>query len=218
MEIIKFTGGAYIGFAKASWPLATLEVSRGKLRLNASIIGDLVFSPHDIVSIRPYKGFTLIGGGIEIVHNVEKYNSKVLFLTFGDAAGIIRQIHDTGFTSNLQDTYPSDIHAIRDHQATGGFPLKKSVAITYIVLWNLLSLGGILMSFITKDSSLFITGASVAVGIIVVSALLLLISKDFAKFVLKEGRTVDSIKKFIFFVLFIGAFMLLQLLVVFRNW
>jgi hypothetical protein len=51
MTDIKFTGGARIGMANATWPFASLKVSKDRLDLNATIVGNLVFRPADIISI-----------------------------------------------------------------------------------------------------------------------------------------------------------------------
>lgn len=40
MDEIKETGGARIGMANATWPFATLTITRDTLELNASIIGN----------------------------------------------------------------------------------------------------------------------------------------------------------------------------------
>ena len=39
------------GMANATWPFATLTVNKNELQLKASIIGNLVFKPSDIIAI-----------------------------------------------------------------------------------------------------------------------------------------------------------------------
>ena len=51
---IKKTGGARIGMMNATWPFATLKVNKNRLELNATILGNLVFTPQDIISIESY--------------------------------------------------------------------------------------------------------------------------------------------------------------------
>ena len=81
-EKFTLTGGARIGSSNATYPFANLYVDKEILKLNASIIGNLIFEPKDIISIEPYVSIPLIGQGIKINHRVEKYNSKVIFWTF----------------------------------------------------------------------------------------------------------------------------------------
>lgn len=51
MNELKLTGGARIGMANATFPFATLKVNKDRLELNASIVGNIVFQPSDIISI-----------------------------------------------------------------------------------------------------------------------------------------------------------------------
>ena len=64
MYEIEETGGANIGFGRATWPFAKLLVNKNELRLNASIIGNVCFRPSDIISIEPSTLFS--GAGIKI--------------------------------------------------------------------------------------------------------------------------------------------------------
>lgn len=50
-----------------------------------------------------------------------------------------------------------------------------------------------------------------AIGILFVTALFSLISLDFRRLILKEGRELNDIKKFAIFVLTVSGFMLLQM-------
>jgi len=92
MTELKVTGGARIGFANASWTFATLKVSKNQLELNASIIGNLLFQPSDIISIIPYSKIPILGQGIKINHKVETYKKKVIFWTYKNPELVINQI------------------------------------------------------------------------------------------------------------------------------
>ena len=98
MNEIKETGGARIGMANATWPFATLKVTKDKLELNASIIGNLVFKPSDIISIEPHSSF--ISSGLKINHRVSNYKNLVIFWTFGNVNSLILKIEQTGFLNN----------------------------------------------------------------------------------------------------------------------
>src|ERR1700744_4031648 len=97
---LKETGGARIGNANATWPLATLTVTSGELQLKASLIGSLIFLPEDIISIEPYVQIPFLGQGIKINHRVAAYNPKVIFWTFVPPAQLISRIEETGFLKN----------------------------------------------------------------------------------------------------------------------
>ena len=58
-------------------------------------------------------------------------------------------------------------------------------------------------------------GVQSALGFVFGTGLLLLISEPFRQLVLKEGRTLNDIKKFIYFLLLISGVMLLQFTLVF---
>src|ERR671911_474213 len=98
MTDVKETGGARIGLANATWPFATLKVTKDKLELNASIIGNLVFRPNDIISVVPLDGF--LGKGLKIVHRVPAYKENVIFWTFRNPNELLKRIEQTGFFTN----------------------------------------------------------------------------------------------------------------------
>ena len=50
-EKFTLTGGARIGSSNATYPFADLYVDKEILKLNASIIGNLIFEAKDIISI-----------------------------------------------------------------------------------------------------------------------------------------------------------------------
>ena len=200
MNNLKFRGGARIGMANVTWPFATLKVNRDKLELNASIAGNLVFQPSNIYSIIPYTQIPLIGQGIKINHNVESYKEKVIFWTLENPEYIINQIKQTGFLSNLQGLTTNSIEEILKRQRSGGFPVKKSIAIGTVVIWNLLFLIDFIPFFQGKSEGLPIgNGVLLALGLLFLSSLLSLISSDFRKLILKDGRTLEDIKKFSIF-------------------
>ena len=71
MKQYKLTDGAKIGMGNATWPLAKLKVSKDRLEINATIIGNLIFQSSNIISIEPYTQIPLLGQGIKINHTVE---------------------------------------------------------------------------------------------------------------------------------------------------
>ncbi|MDB5086074.1 MAG: hypothetical protein JWR09_68 [Mucilaginibacter sp.] len=208
MNDIEETGGAKIGLAHATWPFAKLTVNKNVLQLNASVIGNLYFRPSDIISIEPSS--FLSGAGIRINHRVEKYSSKVIFLTSG-SSDLISRIESTGFLHNT-DALPVDVEAeITKYQLGGSFPIKWSAAIAFIVIWNLLFLADQLGYFGKKSNMPLGNGARLAIASAFLFALALLISEPFRQLVLKEGRTTKDVKPFLLFLMLITGIMLLAL-------
>lgn len=152
IEKFTLTGGARIGSANASYPFADLYVDKEILKLNASIVGNLVFQPKDIISIEPYMFIPLIGQGIKINHRIEQYNSKVIFWTFKSPDFVINEIQKTGFMDNTNGQICLEDLKIIEKQKQGGFPLKKSVVLFFIIAWNLLFLSDIIPFFMRGKS------------------------------------------------------------------
>src|SRR5690606_26784601 len=167
MNELQLTGGARIGMANASIPFATLKVNKDRLELNASIVGNLTFQAADIISIEPYTMIPIIGQGIKINHKVPTYKERVIFWTFKDPNFVVRQIQETGFLSNKNQSTRKIDRAIIEHQAKGGIPIKKSFFIGAIVVWNLLFLSDIIPFFLANGKGFPIgNGILTAVGLL----------------------------------------------------
>jgi hypothetical protein len=206
-EKFTLTGGARIGMANATFPFADLYVDKEILKINASIVGNLMFQPKDIISIEPYTLIPLIGQGIKINHRIENYNPKIIFWTFKDPNSVIVEIKKTGFLQNLNSEISSTDLEIMKKQNEGGFPLKKSVAVFFIVAWNLLCLSDFIPFFLkgeTEGSPIGI-GMNLAVGLLFVGSILSIVSEKFRKIILKENRNFDDIKKFSYFIALISG-------------
>jgi hypothetical protein len=205
MYDIEETGGANIGFCRATWPFAKLLVNKNELRLNASIIGNVYFRPSDVISIEPSSLFS--GAGIKINHRVNGYSRKVIFLTSG-SRDLIKRIEDTGFLSNTGPIPPTIEAEIVKYQSTGSFPMKWSSVIVFVVVWNLLFLEDQLGYFgNTNNRNPIGIGGQLALAFAFLFALAILISEPFSRVVLKDGRTAREIRSFLFFLMVITGFM-----------
>ncbi|WP_343614421.1 hypothetical protein [Flavobacterium sp.] len=211
-EKFTLTGGARIGTANASYPLADLYVDKEVLKINASIVGNLIFQPKDIISIEEYHSIPIIGNGIKINHRIEKYNSKVIFWTFKNPATVINEIKKTGFLENTKSEISTEDLKILERQNQGGFPIKKPVVVIFVVLWNLLFLSDIIPFFLQDKPEGFPIGIgmNIAIGLAFLSSILLLISEKFRSLILKEGREFDDIKKFAYLLAFVSGMMFVQ--------
>ncbi|MCL9806889.1 hypothetical protein NAT51_15240 [Flavobacterium amniphilum] len=206
-EKFTLTGGARIGMANATFPFADLYVDREILKINASIVGNLVFQPKDIISIKPYTSIPIIGNGIKINHRVENYNSEVIFWTFKNPNSVLSAIEKTGFLQNTNSTISADDLEILKKQNEGGFPIKKPAAVFFVVAWNLLFLSDIIPFFLsdkTEGSPIGI-GIISAVGLLFASSILTIVSGKFRKIILKENRNFEDIKKFVYFIALVSG-------------
>jgi hypothetical protein len=196
MYEIEETGGANIGFGRATWPFAKLLVNKNELQLNASIIGNVYFRPSDIISIEPSTLFS--GAGIKINHRVNEYSEKVIFLTSG-SRDLIKRIEDTGFLNN-PGPIPTEVEAkIVKYQSSGSFPMKWSAVIIFGVIWNLLFLGDQMGYFGNTNRIPIGIGAQLALAFAFLFALAILLSESFSRLVLKDGRKAREIRPFLFF-------------------
>jgi len=212
MTHLNLTGGARIGMANATWPFASLKVNKDRLDLNTGIVGNLTFRPTDIISIEPYSGF--MSSGLKINHKVSKYKDKVIFWTFKNPNVVIRQIQQTGFLDNTSNVDKEIDEEIIEKQKQGGFPVKIPFAIAVVVIWNILFLFDFLgFSNGNSEGMPFGNGVKMALGFVLIVSILTLISKGFRKIVLKEGRELKDISRFLYFIIFITGFMLLNLTV-----
>jgi hypothetical protein len=191
-----------------------LKVTNDRLDLNATIVGNLVFKPEDIISIEPYYMIPIIGQGIKINHRIPKYKEKVIFWTFKNPNEVIRQIKQTGFFDNsLTTERQNDSDIIAESQKQGGFPVKIPFAIGVVVIWNILFIMDFLNFSRSGSEGIPLGNGSIgALGIVFLSCLLTLISKDFRRIVLKEGRELKDISRFLYFLMFISGVMLLSIL------
>ena len=213
-ETYTLTGGARIGSANATYPFANLFVDKDVLKINASIVGNLIFQPQDIISIEPYKMIPILGHGIKINHRIENYNPKVIFWTFRDPNFVINEIKKVGFLDNINNNISFSDTEIIKRQVQGGFPIKKPVAIIIVVLWNILFLSDHLPFFLNnqKERMPMENGAQIAIGLLLATSILTLISTSFRKLILKEGRDFNDVKKFIYFIILISGMMIVSIL------
>jgi len=210
MNEIEETGGAKVGMIRMTWPFAKLIVNSNKLILNCSIAGTFIFKPSDIISIVP--GNYVFKTGIKINHNVSNYYSTIVFTTTESGNDLIKRIEQTGFLDNSPAGYNYDENEISEMQKDGAFPLKISAAISIVVIWNLLFLCDQFNVFgKVKNNIPLGTGAWTALIFMFLTALSLLVFEPARQLIMKRGRSVDTIKFFLFFLMFITGFMLVGL-------
>ena len=205
----KKTGGATYGMLNASWPFATLIVTKDKLDLNISLFGNLHFRPVDIISIVPHR-YGPFSDGIRINHTVSTYRSTVIFKSFTDTNELLRQIDETGFLNNRTALPQYEDMEIVTAQSKGGFAMKTSAAIVIVVIWNALLLPGFYGTFFKNEPPHFGLGMRLALGFMLLLSILLLLSEPVRRLILKEGRDLDDIKRFAYFMILLSSLMLIM--------
>ncbi len=203
------TGGALIGMGRATWPFANLKVNKNVLELNATILGNLYFKPSDIISIEPYG--VAFKSGVRINHTVDKYSKTVVFLT-SNSSHVINQISQIGFLNNTEPIPDYIEKEIADKQLKGSFPLKISAVTIIVLVWNVLFfLDGV--KFLQPQNGFPLgRGAEAAISFMLLTAVLMLIFDPIRKLILKEGRTINDVKIFLYFLIFICTVMLIGLM------
>jgi hypothetical protein len=207
MTQIKYTGGAIVGFFRATLPFATLKVSSESLDLNVSILGNYSFARGDIVSIVKNKGFHM---GVRINHNVPQYPKRIIFQSFNSSHAIINSIKSTGFfdnqapsSQNNADEQKNDtIESIKEKQKSGSFPLRQGFGFFVAFIW-------ILLFLLDWNFNSNFPGQIMALMFVLFVSFLVFISKDFRKIALKEGKELKDISLFLGFLMFVcGAILI----------
>lgn len=88
----------------ATWPLATWTIAQNSLAIKVSfpipmLCADLVFTPADVLMLRPFRGITsIISPGIKIEHCRPDYPPFILFWSFFNVRSQLADAGAAGFT------------------------------------------------------------------------------------------------------------------------
>lgn len=176
-----FRGGARIGWVNASWPFAKLTMSADKLSLAS--LGTYEFSPSQVVSVEPYGSIPLLASGLRINHNRADYPGKIVFWCMGNRDRVLAELRQIGFS-------PSGRPAAR----APGFPIRWSVVIAVIALWNVLFMLDGSAPLQSRGPGLFSVLALLALFAL---ATAVRTSPRIQRVVLREGHQAGEIKAFL---------------------
>jgi hypothetical protein len=95
-------------------------------------------------------------------------------------------------------------------QSKGGFAMKTSAAIIIVVIWNVLLLPGFYGTFLKNEPPHFGLGMRLALGFMLTLSILLILSEPVRRLILKEGRDLDDIKRFAYFMILLSSLMLIM--------
>jgi len=184
---ISSTGGARVGWANATWPFATLTVTRDQLKLNATLLGKYTFSADQIVSIEEYGTNSLLSSGVQIKHNVASYPSQIVFWCLGSPASLIAKIVGTGFAPCAS---PDSVPANR------GIPTRWQALVAIVVLWNFLFIAGVFVPL--GEHPRPVVFFLVAVLLVFLGSVAIWRVRWLQWLVLKPGRSLGEIKAFLY--------------------
>ena len=196
------TGGARVGWMNVTWPFAELWTAPERLTITARFLGTYTFAPDQICEIEPYIMVPILGWGVRIRHCVPNYPNRVVFWSLTSPYGILRGIRESGFTPTGAAPVPGSLRR--------GFPIRWSVVVGVIVLWNALLLadGGILSVGPAHPSwSIY-----VALLMVLVLSVGTLTSTGIQRIVLKRGGDLGEVKPFLRLLALISGLLLLVLL------
>ncbi len=215
MDEFRITGGARIGMLHAGWPMSSLTVTKDRLDINASLIGTYSFTPDQVVSIEPF-GQIPLTKGVKINHTVLTYNEKIIFFSFKDPNEIIDEIKKTGFLDRRSFAISNEVkEQVMEKQRQPRFPIRISGVVTVLLIWILFFLLDAVGLIKSKHGPLPLgNGALMAIGFLLIVSTLTLFSKEFRKFVLKEGRDVKEINRFLYLLILMCGFILFMILLV----
>lgn len=199
---IKLRGGVRVGNFKATWPFATLKVSKERLELQASMMGTYVFSAADIVRLEP------VFGGIRIHHRIDEYDQEVVFLTTSNPAQLAERMWQIGFLGNTAPLSAFEIENIKASRQHTGFPVRKQAAIVIFLIWIGLFLSTLIPAFSSGSGNIFF-GIRAPFIFMITLIISLLVLEPVRNMVFKPGRTIAEIKPVLFFILFICVMILL---------
>jgi hypothetical protein len=190
MFAVSTTGGAQVGWVNWTWPLARLSASPGRLELHVAFSKPYVFTGSDVASLQRYGRLPILGSGIRINHVRPDYPPKVVFWCLGNPQRLIERITAAGFSAQAG---PAALAALPT-----GFPVKWSVVLVWIALWNALWL----LDIATGCAPGYFAVASLILTAAVAASILL--SPRIQALVLREGHNAGAIRPFLSLLLLIA--------------
>lgn len=127
MTTHKQRGGSQIGWVNASWPLASIDVSPGKVTIRS--MGQYEFVPSEVTAVEEVGSLPFFTTGIRIHHHKSQYPERVIFYTPGGRDYLLAALRRAGFPVG------SPARVVRR-----GFPLRIPAILGVVLLWNVLFL------------------------------------------------------------------------------
>lgn len=187
-----------MGWTNATWPLAKLSATSDTLTIAARLLGTYSFTPEQVSSVERYSMIPVLGWGIQIRHCRTDYPQRIIFWCLGNPDTLLRDIREAGFRPTAP---PSPL------AHTSGNPIRWSVILVTIVVWNAFFLLGLARSSISFP----LPGPWALVALLFAFALSIgtLKSPRLQQCVLKPGREVGEIRPFLRLLAFVSGLILI---------
>jgi hypothetical protein len=199
VDQLSVTGGARVGWVNASWPLARLSVSDGRLRLKVTFIASYDFAPGDVIELQP-RGISFLTGGVAIVHRRGEYPQQIAFFSARPEI-LIARIRAAGF---VPAGTPEPAGPV---QVSRGFAVKWQVLALVVVIWNAILLPDFLASWRAPAAHVFGPGMALAPALLFAAALATKLSPAVQRLVLKEGRSIGEVSPILNLILPVAGFL-----------
>jgi hypothetical protein len=168
------SGGAQVGWFRASWPLAALTATPDKLVLDVFFLGRYELSPSDVTGLE-------VSRGLRIYHRRPDLPEKLLFWPMGRSQKVIQGIQRAGFKSGDLDEEPLPAR---------GIPFRWAPLIAFVIIWNGLGLFGIWWRQSLEPSPFFL----LPLGLLASALWILLRYPPSRGIILKPGRHFGEIE------------------------
>lgn len=209
------SGGVEFGNKYNSYPFAKLSVDNENITIRGMYELKLSFAPSDIVFIEPFILIPGIGQGIRIYHTKQEYNYKLIFWSTKPPHELLMKIRETGFKIKYQDELlPFEVALIEANQ-------KRDSFFNILMLIIIILLGSSILKFvilffpsITNDKGIVVMSLVSAMATIVIICAGLLNSKNLQSAVLNKGKSIQSIKVYLKFLILLLLPLLLILLLI----
>lgn len=120
-------GGSQIGWVSATWPLAGIEVSPGKLTVTS--MGKYEFAPAEVTAVEEVGSIPFFSTGVRIHHCKAQYPERVIFYPLIGRDYLLEAIRRAGFAVGTPAT-----------RVRRGFPMRIPAILVVVLLWNALLL------------------------------------------------------------------------------
>jgi hypothetical protein len=185
-------GGSKIGWVSASWPFAKLTVAPRQLTL--STLETLVFSPEQVIALEPCGSIPVLASGVRIVHTRSDCPQTVIFWYLGRRATLLERIREAGFI-------PAG--SIGSFARAAGMPIRWSVIIIFLLLWN----GLFLLDRSVQERPAAMPGPVALLALFGIFSLSwgTLVSRRLQALVLRDGHGVGEIRSFLVLLLLVAG-------------
>lgn len=178
------TGGARVGWFKASWPFATLTARPGILTIAALFAGTYEFTPDQVANLEISGGWR---PGLRIHHNRADVPERLIFYSFGSSQKVLQKILEAGFLPAAAASIPLPPR---------GVPFRWTTLIAVMVLWNTLGLLSMGWHHSLEPGPL----TMIPLGLVAVFSWGLLYIPSWRKVILRPGRHFEEIRAMVCFV------------------